>query len=56
VNQDLDQITKRAFKEVYDISVTENVNMWTAAYIFGMGRVAETKTEGCLSVREAITI
>jgi glutamate dehydrogenase (NAD(P)+) len=43
VNQKLAQIMKRAFKEVYDISVKENVNMRTAAYMLAIVRVAEAK-------------
>ena len=43
VNQNLDQIMTRAFKEVYDISAKEKVNMRTAAYMLAIGRVAEAK-------------
>lgn len=43
VNQNLDQIMTRSFKEVYDISVKEKVNMRTAAYMLAIGRVAEAK-------------
>ena len=43
VNQNLDQIMTRAFKEVYDISAKEKVNLRTAAYMLAIGRVAEAK-------------
>lgn len=43
VNRNLEQIMTRAFKEVYDISVKEKVNMRTAAYMLAIGRVAEAK-------------
>jgi len=43
VNKQLHRVMARAFKEVYDISVTEKVNMRTAAYMLAIGRVAEAK-------------
>lgn len=43
VNQRLEQIMTRAFKEVYDIAVREKVNMRTAAYMLAIGRVAAAK-------------
>ncbi len=39
----LDKIMKTAFQEVYDISARERVNMRTAAYLLGVGRVAKAK-------------
>jgi glutamate dehydrogenase (NAD(P)+) len=43
VNQRLDQIMTRAFHEVHEICRKKKVNMRTAAYMLGMGRVAEAK-------------
>jgi glutamate dehydrogenase (NAD(P)+) len=43
VNQRLGQIMTRAFHEVHDISLREEVNMRTAAYILAIGRVAQAK-------------
>ena len=36
-------VMTRSFKEVYDISAKEKVNMRTAAYILAIGRAAEAK-------------
>ena len=43
VNQSIDQIMTRAFHEVHDTSVKEEVNMRTAAYMLAIGRVAKAK-------------
>ena len=43
VNQRLERIMKRAFNEVYDIARSKRVSMRAAAYILGIGRVAEAK-------------
>lgn len=43
VNQRLEEILKRAFAEVYAIARDKKVSMRTAAYILGIGRVAEAK-------------
>ncbi len=41
VNKRLEKIMKRAFHEVYDISKKHKVQMRTAAFMLGVGRVAE---------------
>jgi len=43
INQKLDSIMTRAFHEVLDIAQNERVPMRTAAYILGVGRVANAK-------------
>lgn len=43
VNQRLDQIMTRAFKEVYSLSKREKVNMRTAAYMLAIERVGRAK-------------
>ena len=43
VNQRLDQIMTRAFHELHDTSVKEDVNMRTTAYMLAIGRVAKAK-------------
>ncbi len=43
INQKLDSIMTRAFHEVLDIAQKERVPMRTAAYILGVGRVANAK-------------
>jgi glutamate dehydrogenase/leucine dehydrogenase len=43
VNQRLDQIMTKPFHEVYELSLKEKVNMRTAAYMLGIGRVGEAK-------------
>jgi glutamate dehydrogenase (NAD(P)+) len=43
VNQRLERIMKRAFSETYAIAQEQRVSMRTAAYILGIGRVAEAK-------------
>ena len=47
INQRLEQIMKRAFREVYDMSEKHRVNMRQAAYMLAVSRVAaSTKTRG----------
>ncbi len=47
INQRLESIMKRAFTEVYETSKKHKTDMRTAAYILGVGRVAEaTKIRG----------
>ncbi|MEW6529804.1 MAG: Glu/Leu/Phe/Val dehydrogenase [Thermodesulfobacteriota bacterium] len=43
VNQRLHRVMTRAFHEVYDISLRHRVTMRTAAYMLGIGRIAEAK-------------
>ena len=43
VNQRLDHIMTRAFKEVHSLSKKERVNMRTAAYMLAIGRVGRAK-------------
>ena len=47
VNSELEIIMKRAFAEVYDISIKSNVTMRMAAYMLSMDRIVQTqKTRG----------
>ncbi len=41
VNDELEKYMKRAFREVYEISMREKCSLRTAAYVLGISRVAE---------------